>query len=262
MNFKGCVPAALLMAIAAAPIGAQAQNAPWAQIQTSSAMAGLGGQSGTGLLLLPNLGTNCAYPFSVSSFGAGIQLGVSQVAAAGPVSNLERLEDFSGVYSATQGEATVVAGGGGMSMKNNRNNVSMQLDSRTVGLNVGIAGQGMTVDMPVAPQSPQRTYVLEFGFNKDRVNLANRAKLDEIVRAWKCRFVNVKIVGHTDAVGGQAENFELSNKRVTAVRDYLIDAGVFPTRIKPLFAGENNQPVTTYQGTRLRANRVVIVTIE
>jgi outer membrane protein OmpA-like peptidoglycan-associated protein len=247
---------------AAAPAMAQGDAAPWAQIQTSSAMVGIGGQSGDGLLTLPNLGTNCTYPFKVSGFGAGIQVVVSRISAAGPVQNLTRLEDFPGSYSATQGNATVVAGGGGISMKNNANNVSISLTSQTTGLDIGASGQGMTVSMPITPVQAPRRYVLEFGYNKYWMNKANSANLDEILSAWKCRFVNIKIVGYTDAVGKEDENLQLSVKRATAVRDYLIGAGVFPTRIEPLAAGENNQQVTTYQGTRLRANRVVVVTIQ
>jgi OOP family OmpA-OmpF porin len=105
-------------------------------------------------------------------------------------------------------------------------------------------------------------YVLEFGYNKDWLNKANKAKLDEALSAWKCRFVNVEIVGHTDSVGKEDTNLQLSINRATAVRDYIIGAGVFPTRIAPLAAGENNQQVATGQGARLRANRVVVVTFQ
>src|SRR5271163_1852939 len=150
--------AVLVLSLAtAAPAMAQgAPTGPWAQMETSSAMLGIGGQSGDGQLSLPNLGTNCVYPFKVSGFGAGIQVGISRASAAGPVANLTRLEDFPGNYSAAQGEATVIAGGGGTSMKNTANNVSMTLTSQTTGLNIGIAGQGMTISMPVVPVDAPR----------------------------------------------------------------------------------------------------------
>lgn len=156
----------------------------------------------------------------------------------------------------------MVAGGGGISMKNVANNVSLNLTSQTAGLNIGIAGQGMTVSMPVPPANAPRVLVLEFGYNKDWLNLANRAKLDQLLSAWKCRYGTIEVVGYTDAVGKEDENLKLSIKRATAVRDYLLGAGVFPTRLPALAAGENNQQVTTYQGVRLRANRVVVVTIK
>ena len=71
------VVAVSLLAIAGgAPAIAQTQNLPWVQMETMSVNAGIGGQSGDGLLHLPNLGTNCSYPFTVSGFGAGIQVGI------------------------------------------------------------------------------------------------------------------------------------------------------------------------------------------
>lgn len=265
MQFAKYTHLGAVLALALAVIPADAQTGgtdPWVQMQTSSAMAGVGGQSGDGQLTLPNLGTNCVYPFKVAGFGAGVQVGVSRISAAGPVQNLMRLEDFPGNYGAAQGEATVIAGGGGMSLGNNVTKVSMSLTSQTAGLNIGIAGQGVTISMPVPPVDEPHVLVLEFGYNKDWLNKANRAKLDEFLSAWKCRYGTIEVVGHTDAVGKEDVNLELSKNRATAVRDYLLGAGVFPSRLAPIAVGENNQQVSTYQGVRLRANRVVVVTIK
>jgi OOP family OmpA-OmpF porin len=175
---------------------------------------------------------------------------------------MTRLEDFPGSYSATHGEATILAGGGGTEMKNNANNVTMALSSQTQGLNIGVAGAGVTVSMPIAPPQAPPVLVLEFGYNKDWLNKANKARLDEYLATWKCRYGTIEIIGHTDAVGKEDENLKLSVNRATAVRDYIIGAGVYASRIAPLAAGENNQQITTYQGVRLRANRVVTVAIK
>lgn len=261
---------AAILAVIVAPLAvaapAMAQNAPpdpWAQISATSAMLGIGGSSGEGQLTLSNLGTNCIVPFTVSGFGAGIQVGVSKISAAGPVKNMTRYEDFPGTYSAASGEATIIAGGGGTTMKNNANNVTLTLTSQTTGLNIGIAGQGMTVAMPVPPPpSAPRSYVLEFGFNKDWLNRAHHAMLDQIAAAWKCRFVHIKVVGRSDSVGKEDANLELASRRAAAVRDYLIGTGIYGPRIQTLTSGEINQQVPTQQGVRLRANRVVVVTIE
>lgn len=211
---------------------------------------------------LPNLGTNCVYPFRVSGFGAGLQVGISRASAAGAVANLTRLEDFPGSYSATHGEATILGGGGGTEMKNNANNVMMTLSSQTQGLKIGVAGGGVTVSMPVPPPQAPRVLVLEFGYDKDWLNKANKAQIDSFLATWKCRYGTIEITGHTDAVGKEDANLQLSVNRATAVRDYIIGAGVYATRLAPLAAGENNQQVPTYQGARLRANRVVVVSIK
>jgi hypothetical protein len=47
-------------------------------------MVGIGGQKGDGQLNLPNLGSNCVYPFKVGGFGAGIQVGVRRLPPPAP----------------------------------------------------------------------------------------------------------------------------------------------------------------------------------
>src|SRR5258708_38594736 len=93
-----------LLPVTAVPAVAQNTYEPFAQIETTSAMVGIGGQSGAGRLNLPNLGANCSYTFQVSGFGAGIQVGVSKVSASGPVKNLARVEDFSGAHHRPGGQ--------------------------------------------------------------------------------------------------------------------------------------------------------------
>src|SRR5882757_3855700 len=186
------VVAVSLLAIAGgAPAIAQTQNLPWVQMETMSVNAGIGGQSGDGVLHLPNLGTNCEYPFKVEGFGAGIQVGISKVSASGPVANLARVSDLSGDYGATEGEVTLLAGAGGSSLKNRRNNVVMNLKSETQGIGLGFGAKGMTIKMADPVISAPRTYVLEFGFNKTWVNQDSRAALDQVIKGWKCRPANI-----------------------------------------------------------------------
>jgi outer membrane protein OmpA-like peptidoglycan-associated protein len=262
IHYSAAAAAVALSFAITAPAPAQAPPDGWVQVQATSAMLGIGGASGEGQLTLPMLGSNCVFPFKVSGFGAGIQVGISKISAAGPVKGMTRLEDFPGSYSATHGEATIIAGGGGTELKNNANNVTITVSSQTAGLNIGVSGQGMTVQMPIPPVNAPRQLVLEFGYNKDWLSKANKAQIDDFLATWKCRFANIKIVGHTDSVGKEDANLSLSVSRATAVRDYVIGSGVYASRIAPLAAGENNQQVTTYQGQRLRANRVVVLSVE
>ena len=164
-------------------------------------------------------------------------------------------------YSSTQGEATLVAGRGSMSLKNNANNVSLDLASQTTGIALGISGQGLTIDMPEPPVNAPRVYVLEFGFNKDFVNADSRKALNELMEAWKCQYANIEVAGHTDTVGKESDNLNLSELRAQAVRNYLVGGGVVPTRIATHVAGESDLQVPTANSVRLRSNRVAIVTI-
>ncbi len=110
--------------------------------------------------------------------------------------------------------------------------------------------------------NPSKAYVLEFGFNKDWVGQAGRPVLDQVVNAWKCRYANIWLFGHTDTTGKEDSNLDLSAKRAAAARDYLIGAGVNPTRIHILAKGENSPLVATANNVRLRTNRAVVVVIQ
>jgi outer membrane protein OmpA-like peptidoglycan-associated protein len=222
-------------------------------------MAGIGGQSGDGQLNLPNLGTNCVYPFKVTGFGGGIQVGVSKVSASGPVANLTQIEDFPGQYTARQGQFTLVAGRGGMSLKNNANNVTLDLSLQTVGINVGISAQGLTIDMPALPVNAPRVYLLEFGYGKTWVNADSRKTLNDLLDAWKCRYVNIAVVGHTDTQ--EPDKLNLSQLRAVSVANFLTGAGVVQSRITAKGVGESGLQVPTPEGWRLRSNRVVVLTI-
>jgi outer membrane protein OmpA-like peptidoglycan-associated protein len=73
------------------------------------------------------------------------------------------------------------------------------------------------------------------------------------------RSVFIEVVGHTDDVGDDAYNMDLSEQRAAAVTAYLIDAGVDGSKIVAVGAGES-LPIatnTTEQG-RAENRRVEI----
>lgn len=64
------------------------------------------------------------------------------------------------------------------------------------------------------------------------------------------RAAYIEVVGHTDDVGDDSYNLELSEQRAVAVRDYLVNAGVDASKIVTVGAGES-MPVasnTTEEG--------------
>lgn len=73
--------------------------------------------------------------------------------------------------------------------------------------------------------------------------------------------IEVRIAGHTDAVGHRRDNFLLSQRRAVAVRDYLVKAGVARSRLRIGFHGEA-KPVDTNDTARGRArNRRVRIQV-
>jgi len=75
------------------------------------------------------------------------------------------------------------------------------------------------------------------------------------------RSVFIEVVGHTDDVGDDAYNMDLSEKRAAAVSQYLIDSGVDGSKMVAIGAGES-QPITTNTTEQGRAeNRRVEVLV-
>ena len=54
--------------------------------------------------------------------------------------------------------------------------------------------------------------------------------------------IKVRIEGHTDSVGNEKYNKELSDRRAHAVRRYLMDKGIDGSRMEALGLGEE-QPI-------------------
>jgi hypothetical protein len=75
-------------------------------------IAGIGG--GSGVLTFHGK----QYPFDVSGLSVGATAGISTTKYVGTVSNLDRLEDFPGSYSATGGGVAVAAGAGRVRLQN------------------------------------------------------------------------------------------------------------------------------------------------
>ncbi|MGR6088153.1 MAG: PorP/SprF family type IX secretion system membrane protein [Arcticibacter sp.] len=86
---------------------------------------------------------------------------------------------------------------------------------------------------------------LEFDFNASTIKSASNVGLDMLALMledkpdWK-----LKISGHTDAVGSEEYNLELSKKRAEAVRDYLVAKGVSFDRFIVEYFGKY-RPIST-----------------
>lgn len=84
------------------------------------------------------------------------------------------------------------------------------------------------VPLPSPPERPElrAAFRVEFDFNSARIRPESQEILDRVAAvmmapaAGKTRF---RIVGHTDAVGSDAANLSLSQRRAAAVVGYLVD---------------------------------------
>ena len=87
---------------------------------------------------------------------------------------------------------------------------------------------GPPPDPPVAALKAglRAAFRIGFDFNSARIRPESRAVLDRIgavMTAPEAATARFRIVGHTDAVGGDAANLTLSQRRAEAVADYLAE---------------------------------------
>lgn len=112
---------------------------------------------------------------------------------------------------------------------------------------------------PPAPASFEHTLSGDalFAFGKASVaNLsdAGRAELDALAaRVLATPGIDmVHVIGHSDRIGRDAANVELSRKRAAAVRDHLVAAGVPEDKVTAVGRG-SVEPVATCEGERGQA---------
>jgi len=102
-----------------------------------------------------------------------------------------------------------------------------------------------------------------FDTNKSDLKAAGKQELDALASkiGGNAQITSVKIVGHTDSMGAESYNQQLSVKRATSVRDYLASKGVDSGLMSVSGMGES-APVATNNTKEGRAmNRRVEVTI-
>ncbi len=81
--------------------------------------------------------------------------------------------------------------------------------------------------------------VVEFEFDSDALTADGRATVEEVAETLRSLpGVRVEIAGHTDNVGEDAFNLDLSQRRAASVRDYLVELGLSNTRFDATGFGE------------------------
>jgi len=96
---------------------------------------------------------------------------------------------------------------------------------------------------PPPPPPATRKIVLRgvnFDFDKSNIRADARPILDEAIRTLQEeRDIDVSVEGHTDAIGRDAYNQRLSERRAHAVADYLVRGGITRGRLSTRGFGES-----------------------
>jgi outer membrane protein OmpA-like peptidoglycan-associated protein len=127
------------------------------------------------------------------------------------------------------------------------------------------AWQGLAAFAAVKDEARGKVITLSgsvlFESNKAELMPTAKERLDEVVAALKAYDGRpLAIVGHTDNVGTDQSNKELSQRRADAVRDYLASKGIRPDLLRSEGRGEA-EPISDNNSPETRANnrRVEII---
>src|SRR5699024_2862985 len=96
-------------------------------------------------------------------------------------------------------------------------------------------------------------------FDSAKLTAQAESRLDNVVSALDASpAVKFRIEGHTDAIGTEAYNQELSERRAQSVKDYLVDSGIGLSRFTDVVGYGESRPVATNETAAGRAqNRCV-----
>jgi outer membrane protein OmpA-like peptidoglycan-associated protein len=97
-----------------------------------------------------------------------------------------------------------------------------------------------------------------FDFNKANLKPGAREKLARVSGILLTTpGLNIEVEGHTDNVGPDSYNQNLSEQRAASVRDYLLDQGIMPTAVATSGFGESQPVVSNTTAAGRQQNRRV-----
>ncbi len=103
-----------------------------------------------------------------------------------------------------------------------------------------------------------------FDFDKDILKESGKqelARLDQLIKSKGLSVRDINLIGHTDSIGTEAYNQDLSERRARAVYNYLVSRGIDSSIVDVMGKGES-QPVATNETDEGRAlNRRVEIEV-
>jgi outer membrane protein OmpA-like peptidoglycan-associated protein len=187
--------------------------------------------------------TGCA---GMSQQQRGAVIGASTGAAVGGVIGNQTGSTARGAII-----GAVIGGAAGAIIGHQMDQQAKEIQQNIPGATVERVGEGIDVTFASG---------ILFPFNSTEILPAGRTNLQELANSLqKYATSDVLIVGHTDSVGTDAYNMDLSQRRADAASSYLQSLGVSSARIRTSGRGETEpvQPNDTDEG-RQRNRRVEV----
>lgn len=180
--------------------------------------------------------------------GAG--LGAAAGAALGYLTNTNDSEE--GRQNALIGAGVGALAGAAVGNYMDRQQQQLQEELAGTGVEVDRRGENIVLNMPGN---------ITFGFDQSNIQQQFYPVLNDVSRTLnEYEQTTIDVIGHTDSVGSDAYNQALSERRASAVAQYLVNQGVLADRIYVAGRGES-EPIAsneTEEG-RARNRRVEII---
>ena len=97
--------------------------------------------------------------------------------------------------------------------------------------------------------------IIYFDFDDSTLSQVSKNTLINFLNKNKNKLSRYIIFGHTDTKGAYDYNLNLSLKRAKAVKEILLNQGIFEKNVSVLGKGENQLAVSTPDETKHPANR-------
>ncbi|WP_439129511.1 OmpA family protein [Polaribacter sp.] len=149
----------------------------------------------------------------------------------------------------------VIGGGAGVLIGKKMDEQAKKIETEIPGAKVERVDNGIVVTF-------DENSGVYFDTNRSNVNAKSQETLNKLSSVFK-EFPNTKIVvvGHTDSIGKETYNMELSKKRAQSVTNYLVTNGLLSSRFETLWYGENQPKYNNSTSEGRAKNRRVNVAI-
>ena len=146
-----------------------------------------------------------------------------------------------------------VGGAAGAIIGHQMDQKAKEIQQTVAGAEITRVGEGLVVTFESG---------LLFDFDSDQLREPSKTNLDNLAQSLS-KFGDSKLllVGHTDDVGADAYNLDLSRRRAAAVASYLVSRGVPSARIATSGRGESEPIAPNDNDTDRQKNRRVEVAI-
>ncbi len=141
-NIAAAVALSLAWAPGLAVAAPRAEPSATARLSGDSMALGVGYGWGRGVLFFKGRRT----PFTVTGVTL-VGVGADRLDGAAEIYNLQRLEDFSGLYALAGRSGTFVAVGGGTAVLRNAKGVEIRLRTESKGLKMALAAGGVNIQL-------------------------------------------------------------------------------------------------------------------